>query len=89
MDFEKLLRVKKTLLIFVIVGCLVVPLQTQACCEEYCYDLDTTSPFRPQYRNLGQRNSYDFIKGSDYQIYDMPGENKIVKIIREHFFANL
>lgn len=85
MDFEKLLKVEKTLIIFVIVGCLVVPLQTQECCEEYCYDLDTTSPFRPQYRNLGQRNSYDFLKGSDYQIYNMPGENKILKIIREHF----
>lgn len=72
---EKLLA-QKTIIIFVVFGYLVVPLQAQECCEDYCYDLDTSLPFRPQYRNLGQRNSYDFIKGSDYQIYNMPGEQR-------------
>lgn len=47
----------------------------EECCEDYCYDQDRTTPFRPQYRNLGQRNSYDFIKGSDYQIYNIAGGN--------------
>lgn len=66
--------VKKTVILIAFLECLVVPLYAQECCEDYCYTADTSLPFRPQYRNLGQRNSYDFIKGSDYQIYNMPGE---------------
>lgn len=64
----------KPLIFIVVLECLIVKTQTQECCEDYCYDLDKTLPFRPQYRHLGQRNSYDFLKGSDYQIYNMPGD---------------
>lgn len=75
MVLNEKLRVIKRIIIFVVVfEYVVTKLQAQECCEDYCYDLDTTLPFRPQYRNLGQRNSYDFIKGSDYQIYNMPGD---------------
>lgn len=65
---------KSSLIIIIIVlECLVLPTPAQDCCEEYCYDQDISMPFRPQYKNLGQRNSYDFIKGTDYQIYNLPG----------------
>lgn len=71
MAFENIF-VKITIFI-AITGSLFTPMQTQECCEEYCYESDPEFP-RAQYRNLGQRNSYDLIKGYDYQIYDMPGK---------------
>ncbi|KAJ6638015.1 Multiple inositol polyphosphate phosphatase 1 [Pseudolycoriella hygida] len=79
MVFEKL-QVK---FIIVFLLCLV-PIKAEGCCEDYCYECDTTTPFRSQYRNLGQRNSYDFIKGFNYQIYDMPGctAQKIWTLVR-------
>ncbi|XP_037028018.1 multiple inositol polyphosphate phosphatase 1-like [Bradysia coprophila] len=64
---------KPSLIIIVVIGCLVLTPLAQECCEDYCYEQDSTTPFRPQYRNLGQRNSYDFIKGSNYQIFNIEG----------------
>lgn len=71
MAFEKLF-VKTTIFIAISVS-LFISTRTQECCEEYCYDSDTEFP-RSQYLNLGQRNSYDFFKGSDPQIYNMAGK---------------
>lgn len=62
------------IILIAVFGCMILTIQADECCEDYCYEQDTTTPFRPQYRNLGQRNSYDFIKGTDYRIYNIEGE---------------
>lgn len=73
---NKLLYFKTSLIFVISLGCITLPIQAQECCEDYCYVQDGTLPFREQYRNLGQRNSYDFIKGTDYQIYNIAGEKQ-------------
>lgn len=51
----------------------IKPKQTEECCEEYCYDLDT---FRDQYFNFATKTPYDLVKGRDTQQYSVAGEKR-------------
>lgn len=59
-------------LITIVAAIYTKPKQTDDCCEEYCYHLDTS---REQYVRFATRGVYEFMRGRDsQQQYSVSGE---------------
>lgn len=58
-------------LIITVFGISIKPKQSEECCEEYCYDTDNV---REQYDHFAGKRPYNFVKGTDPEIYRVSGE---------------
>lgn len=55
-------------------GSVVQQLQDEEeCCEEYCYDTDTTDSIKPQYKKFATKSAYAMIKGTDIEHFAVSG----------------